>query len=718
VRYHACLIIVAGARHSLPFAFLERAIGEVPTIVAYYQVFDHLFQLLSHFVAHYPEVRDFAISGQWEAPIIELIDSKIPAWIAHRSIDEAQFWSHICLSGVFRLLSHLRVSQTFIQKMIEDASLRHVLSSKTDMLPFVDFLRNAADTGAVLEVIVSFAKRSAIYVPYLQIGHLLFRVAQQAAFGYLKSFHYRVENRSVTAFDFAVLICHLIVVHGFVDLFFSSPEMWLMELLLDENPGARIATYYAVVALVRHESLFPLPPFPHSSLAPGGFDFAPWPEAPETIGAAQQLLGFLLANRNPVVDCIRRRGEQGNSACCYFQLMARLAVVANRSVRDEFVELATAVAAVSSPLSGNFRFLLDLLIQQGVELPGDLLNHIFSAFDPSPEGAIATLPLLRNFESHIKGITFSESVIHSFLVGIAFPSDPRILNEYSVVLTYLTHFAQTRPEYVVAFVNQWLEWCCKAFLTSVVVVLEAANAKLPLLQHLTSAVGQRHFFPITELVCRALAVASEPSEADALALVPLLNVPAIERSARDLIWNLLSANPPPFEDFAAVYTCKQNQVDLTRFLLLLGNPEVKNLLLEAAQTDIKAFALSFKYLKEIAEAEIIDLKCVGAIICLDLGEECELVIDYLNYVFDKTSEAKERVLRPLVEKLRMKVQFLTRLLDDGAEVMAADVNELLGCLSVIERIGECREWVAGDLEKLRDRMKSVTGLDELKAVLG
>jgi hypothetical protein len=206
---------------------------------------------------------------------------------------------------------------------------------------------------------------------------------------------------------------------------------------------------------------------------------------------------------------------------------------------------------------------------------------------------------------------------------------------------------------------------------------------------------------VTELVCKTFEH-SLPVDVDILPFLSLLNSASIEKAARILIWNLLKSRPPSISAFSRVFARKDDQVELVDFLLVTAEPQAKNLLLEAAQTNIVAFARGYEFLERVAESEMCEQTFANSVLTLDIGEQSAVVVLYLRKLFERMERA--RIVRPMVERIKTGIDFLNDLLADVEVVIGEDVRPLFGGLTVVKELGLRKEAGEQELAALKTKL--------------
>jgi hypothetical protein len=237
-----------------------------------------------------------------------------------------------------------------------------------------------------------------------------------------------------------------------------------------------------------------------------------------------------------------------------------------------------------------------------------------------------------------------------------------------------------------------------------------------------TSLSQKQFFSQNELVCRTFDLTVDDEMVDAIGLVALLNSPALEKEGRAHVWKWLRAHPPDFAAFSGMYRWKGDEAELAEFLLVKKEREAKQRLLEAAQSDVVAFAVSYEFLKEIAESEIFEMDFACFVLSLDFKDRSDAIVAYLGELFGKEGVERERVVKPLVHKMKMRLRFVSDLLDDGGPVKSEDIRPLLGGLKVVQNVAGLSEHLAEEIARLRPKVSAVGQtedpvLDQLARIL-
>ena len=172
---------------------------------------------------------------------------------------------------------------------------------------------------------------------------------------------------------------------------------------------------------------------------------------------------------------------------------------------------------------------------------------------------------------------------------------------------------------------------------------------------------------------------------------------------------------PDYEQFAKQFTWKGDQEQLIDYLLAVKSPLCKTLLLESTQTNVAAFAKAYSFLKEIAAQDIMEITFITAVLSLDFQSYTDAIVRYIEDAFVAHPDDKDRIIRPIVSKLVMRVHFVTGILSDACAITRGDTAPLYPLLDVAKRIPLCQSSAAADLAALADSCRTSTS-EEARAL--
>jgi hypothetical protein len=148
------------------------------------------------------------------------------------------------------------------------------------------------------------------------------------------------------------------------------------------------------------------------------------------------------------------------------------------------------------------------------------------------------------------------------------------------------------------------------------------------------------------------------------------------------------------------------------FLLGVDGNNCIQRLLEAARSDAGAFERAWRFLSQTAEAELFEDNFARAVLSLDFRHHCEAISQYLADLFARKGTDAEALLRPLMDSIRLRAEFLAGIVDDGEPVRTADVGPMVAALTVAGALREGRERAAAAVQRLVGRTGEIQAADE------
>jgi hypothetical protein len=699
---------------SISDTILRRLFQDHTDILPYYLSFDQMFQVLASIVEKSQFARDFAESRGWARILSKLVRVEIPQFLVQGVTPESDFWSGVSLSGVFRLLTQLTVRERLLTFVLRDLLLSHILELQTEIESFGNFLNSMNKKDVVHERIIAFARQRTISINYLRLTELLFFFFGNEAFQQIRVL------RPASTFDYACCIVNLLQVHALEAFVEQNIDKFLIDLLFDENRETRLVGGYLILYFVPHLQFSGFPTFPKGKLLKEDL-FLTWQESDEKlIERAKRFLMFLLDNTEQIISRINndKTTPFHSLGSPYFRILDTLARITDTDIVGTLLHIADETLSSKQDFDQTICVhLMQILGRRKVELSAQFVQDRFPTFSMKPDDPVSVLPILESFEPFLAQIEPSPFVVCNFLRYVAFVIPRDRASALRVIEPYLIHFSQVQPTAVEHFVTQHLAVIAWQGFSALLIILEALGKRIPILEHILAALNSGQYFSQNELVCRAFTASTECNEIDPLTFVALLNSPALESDGRRHVWMWLRQRPPEFAAFSAAYGWRGDELGLAEFLFVKRDRAAKQRLLKAAQSDVRAFAVSYEFLKEIAEREIFESNFVSSVWSLDFQDQSEMIVRYLPELFEREGVEQDKAVKPLIDRMRMK--FVGDLLGDGAEVSEEDVRPLTGGLSVVRQIPVCPRSLAEDIAAIRktgDVMKG-TELDEFFRML-
>jgi hypothetical protein len=123
-------------------------------------------------------------------------------------------------------------------------------------------------------------------------------------------------------------------------------------------------------------------------------------------------------------------------------------------------------------------------------------------------------------------------------------------------------------------------------------------------------------------------------------------------------------------------------------------------LLEAARSDAGAFERSWSFLRSCAEADVFEEHFARSVLSLNFAGHCRTIAVYVSELVARDGADVEAVLRPLVEGVRVRAEFVAQIAEDGGAVRAGDVEQLVAAISVAREVPEGWRRVAPVVERI------------------
>jgi hypothetical protein len=249
--------------------------------------------------------------------------------------------------------------------------------------------------------------------------------------------------------------------------------------------------------------------------------------------------------------------------------------------------------------------------------------------------------------------------------------------------------------------------------SATLVVIEFLETQMPVLPYLLPALGQPQAFSLNEAVCRTFAATTECEGVSVIQIAGLLNSPVLEADGRACVWRWLAGHPPEPREFLAVYRAKRDEEALAEFLLGLKSADCTQRLLEAARSDAGAFAKAWEYLRETAD--VFEANFARSVLALEFGKHWAAVAEYTRMLLETEGADETALLRPLVEKVKARIEFVSDIADEGGEVTLADVEGLIAALRVAAEVPQCREGIAQAIARLTATAEKLSSAEDADA---
>jgi hypothetical protein len=539
---------------------------------------------------------------------------------------------------------------------------------------------------------------------------LLFLLFGEDAFAEIRGIPLRVDSRPASSFDFACAIFLYMRTYNAHAFVLASIDRFLLELLLDEASETRLAAVHIVLALVPHAAFAGTPSLPRGKLFVGDIDFDPTPETPEMLAAGLRILNFLLANRERAVARIAAdRVTPSHCIGTYFlRLIAGLARATAFPVADQLVEVARRLVPGRHGFDETVSVWL-FSILNGLGVAGEFVPAAFPAFQEPVENGASLVRVLEEFAPHVARIDATDFFAWGFLRFVAFSGHCEILARFDLLRVFLKKFVRDQPERARVFISEHLRWCTDTSFSATLVIVECLGEQVPILQYLLKALTLPQAFTVNELVCRTFAGTTECEGVGIVQIAGLLNSPALEADGRACVWRWLAGHPPEPRAFLAVYRAKRDEEALAEFLIGLNNPDCTQRLLEAARSDVGAFAKSWKYLREVAD--VFEPNFARSVLALEFRGNWADVAEYAKELFAREGADEATLLRPLVEAVHTRVEFIAEIAGEGGEVTRADVEALISALRVAAEVPQCRERLGHAIARLAATAERVRPAD-------
>jgi hypothetical protein len=499
-------------------------------------------------------------------------------------------------------------------------------------------------------------------------------------------------------------------------------DKFLIDLLFHENTETRLVGSYLILYFVTHLQFSGFPAFPKGRLLKEDL-LLTWRESDDQmIERAKRFLTFLLDNTEQIISRINndQTTHSHSIGWPYLTILDTLARITDTDIAETLLHIADETLSSKQDFDQTIcAHLMQVLGKRKIELSAQFVQDRFPTFSVKPDDPVSILPILESFEPYLAQLEPSPFVVCNFLRHVVFMIPRDRTSALRVIEPYLIRFSQVQSTTLELFLREHLALVGWQGFSALLIILKALGKRMPILEHLLAALNSGQYFSQNELVCRAFAASTECNEIDPLRFVALLNSPALKSDGRRHVWMWLRERPPEFAAFNAVYRWRGDELELAEFLLVKRDPAAKQRLLEAAQSDARAFAVSYEFLKEIAQPEIFESTFVSSVLSLDFQDQSEMIVRYLRELFKRGEIERDKVVEPLVDRMRMRLKFVGDLLDDGAEVRVEDVRPLIGGLSVVRQIPVCARSLAEEIAAVREKGEAVKGteLEEFFRVL-
>ena len=660
--------------NAIPVSVIQALFGSPSSLIRFFRIWDEKYRLLEIIVGSNPKARDLAIEQKWALKIAALLLKTAPEYYTsanEEAITEGAFWKRVDLSGIFLLLSHLPIPEVVRTHLLGSSFVSHMLLGQTQLSTYVTLVNSLPAEVNARDVVLGLIM-SSIDDSYIRIGELLFRMFRENAFAKVSSLQVKIQGKPASNWDFACLLCHLSSFDDMKQLLLDHTDKWLMPLLCDRAYQCRIVTMYTLVRLVPHKVFDSvLDDWPKTSLMPAVYIMLT-DDSEEMSRNAQRLLSILISNMPNVVSAVKQAFAEQESrdhgarfiAYHFIVTMRKFALITKRDISPELLSLCTTLLPYRMPYDGHIMAILQGLNELHAQADPELALDLFSQLPYYSTQCVPMMQFLEVLSPHLgDSVIPADRDILEFLQYCAFAQANAVISRYDLVSPLVVRFAKARPELVLKWLLDELDTLAHIHLSGVLIILEALNKKLPIMGYLWAAASTKQYLPLDSLVSRTCRYSSE-CEFDPLPLVSLLNSADLGSEGRNCLWRIMIEKKPDYEQFAKQFTWKGDQEQLIDYLLAVKSPLCKTLLLESTQTNVAAFAKAYSFLKEIAAQDIMEITFITAVLSLDFQSYTDAIVRYIEDAFVAHPDDKDRIIRPIVSKLVMRVHFVTGILSD------------------------------------------------------
>ena len=715
VRTHALDMFKTLNPDELSEHFLERLwLVMSDGLIDYWNDFNEYFELIDWLVTNGQRNRSYAEGHGWGHGLCHFFSQTIPDFLQNKGskLRPGYFYEGVCLSGIFKAISHLCTPPEFVDNVLTKQTFEHILASRSTSIQAIQLLLLAfPDTELVKEFVRDFAVSYGIHVNYFRLLALLFDILQGEAFDVLDKCHLKVADKSASDFDLTCAIAsHLVDVSEFATVLLNNLNKWFLKLILNTEVDVTVACRHVVALMIPHEEFKTLIEFPRHDYArlfnKISMDSVQKQSDEVMRERANRILDFITADVQPIVSTMT--ADANVNAHGFVELVGILASIATRDVCPFMLTMAEAVLNHVEPLSPKIRDVVRYILSQKPDLIStDFLVKCFP--EELKAGDLAAGHRMIAFYDAISGIAdrFSppEAFVTTFMKNVAFPAKP-LLVKFAVIEIFIKRFASLYPELFRSYIKENFDTVVAKNYSALIVTLETIGDKMPIVNHLPMAANGNQYFAINPLVQKSFALNDGEINA-VIEIAGILNTPELEESTRELIWSVIFAKMPSLTDLETTYTWRGDWVNLTKYLLKLNTPtdtHVIERLVDCAQNSIDAFSLSFTWLKDNAKEAIIAPSFSSIVLKLDIGDHSALIEQYLLLATENKNEAQiEEVMLPLLTTVLMRVKFLNEVLDDVADngITKDDILPLFGPLRVFGSLHMGTRTIIQDLGRLK-----------------
>jgi ubiquitin C-terminal hydrolase len=713
VRTGACKMISTIDAVKIPGDVIGRIFDEIEKVVPYY-TFTQMFELLSSIVSRSPAARAYAVAASWPQRLARMLFVLIREFLDKKEVEEAVYWSEVCLTGVFHLMSHLPLSEETVEGVLRDGFLSDVLCSRTDVRAVAQLVESSPAPAVGRELVRGWAQRRGMHARYSTVTALLFLLLGDSAFAEIRSAGLRVDSRPASSYDFACAVLLHVLTCDARAFVLAAIDRFLLDLLLDESSETRLAAVHIVLAIAPHAAFAGTASLPRGKVLPADVDFDARAETADATAAAGAVLRFLLANRAPAVA--RIAADRATPSHCigtqFLRLLAGLAEATRTPVTGALVGIARELVPVRRPFDETVSVCLIALLDR-VGAAGEFVRAAFPPFAERVDDGAAVVQVLEVFAPHIAQLDADDALAWNFLSFVAFSGHAQVLRRFDCVCRFLEKFVRDCPQSADAFLRGHLAWSARTNFSATLAVAGFLGARMPVLPHLLPALARPQALPLSEIVRRTFAATTECDGVDAEKIAGLLNAPALDAGARACVWRWLAAHPPAPRAFLAVYRARCDEEALAEFLLGLRSADCTQRLLEAAMSDAGAFARAWPHLRGVAD--VFEANFARAVLALEFGEHWRAVAEYARALLGREGADAAALLRPLVGKVRARVEFVAEIADEGDAVTRADVEALVAALRVAAEVPQCKERIGHAIARLAAVLEKVRPAEEADA---
>ncbi|OHS98597.1 Clan CA, family C19 [Tritrichomonas foetus] len=560
-------------------SFLESLIMIINDILPFNNCFTEYFELIDNLLDKSEEIRSYAIENNWVLRLSSFITRDIPSYLTNNQIFKpTYFYSCINISGLYRAISKLSPPNDLLDFILDVEFFKLLLITPhhpVENFAIVQLFQSFNDSlGRIKEFIIHFATHCGIYVDNYKLLQLLYIILGEESFDVISKTRLKTKDD----FDFAASLAgEAFISQNFHQILLNCMDKWLLKYLMNDNDECRLDTYYTIAFLAPSEIFNDLLTFPTTGAIPlygaitynsslSQFNF----EGKEQSIAenAKIILDYLIQNAESAAERISTATSV--VGLHYIEIIIRLGKIINFDV-SQFLYNFSKMFQPKGSFDQHRKEILKYLSNNAPDILD--FEYIFNSMNLSPDtdfNNIYTKMLLyiESFEKITNKLQPTPEFAFLFARYGAFTNFPHTAFKYSVIASFICWLAPLFPQIFSSYITTNFNSVVTMNYSSVLIVLEQLNLKLPILPYLVQASSVRQYFSLDELIIRSFKYnLGEIADQDVIPIISLLNSPQVGEEARKLIWELVYHKMPPYSIFRRAFEWCGDKVELTKYLM-------------------------------------------------------------------------------------------------------------------------------------------------------